>query len=132
VTIIDPTPVGFWKTEGQATVLPFESVGLLGRLAAIVINNALEAHLPSVRDCVDPKWDPKERARVLAYISDQRFRSTGYMGYSTCRICGKDNGTADFSDGRYVWPEGFDHYIREHAVRPPRAFVRHVLWMVSR
>lgn len=127
MTILDPIRVGFWKTEGRAPGLPFEGAGLLGRMAAIFVQNATEAHLPSVFDCIDTSWDPKERDRVLAYVSDNRFRKVSYMGFSTCRICGKDNGTADFADWRYVWPEGFAHYIKDHAVRPPRAFVQHVL-----
>jgi len=69
---------------------------------------------------------------VIQYISDQRFRGEAYMGYSTCRICGKDNGTADFSDGFYVWPEGFAHYLSEHKVRPPATFVLHALGRVKR
>ena len=127
MTIIDPIHVGFWKTEGHAPRLPFESVGLLGRVAALLIGDALEAHLPSVWDHIDRNWDPREREKVLRYVSDPRHRSTAYMGFSTCRICGKSNGTADFSDGWYVWPEGFGHYISQHSVRPPKAFVAHVM-----
>lgn len=125
--IIDPIAVGFWRTEGHATGLPLESAGLMGRIFAIFVQNAMEAHLPSVFDHIEPKWDPSERNRVLRYVSDQRWLCESYMGYSTCRICGKDNGSADFSDGWYKWPEGLAHYISAHSVRPPGAFVAHVL-----
>ena len=47
------------------------------------------------------------------------------MGYSPCRICGVDNGAAEYTDGTYVWPEGLAHYIYDHAVRLPEDLVRH-------
>lgn len=36
-------------------------------------------------------------------------------------------GTTCSSDGTFVWPEGFAHYLEEHAVRPPQEFVQHAL-----
>ena len=47
-------------------------------------------------------------------------------GLSTCRLCGKANGSQEFSDGHYLWPEGLGHYIREHGVRLPAWFEQHV------
>lgn len=83
---------------------------------------------PDVRDFVDPSWDPTERDTVLAYVQDQKFRGESWLGYSACRLCAKtDNGSADFDDGVYQWPEGFGHYIKHHSVRPPDHFVGHVL-----
>lgn len=128
MTIIDPIPVGFWKSNGKARGFS-EAIGggLLGVLAAALLEGSLEAHLPNVFDCVEPGWDPREREKVLQHVSDPRYRSTAYMGFATCRICGKNNGSADFSDGWYRWPEGFGHYISQHAVKPPQAFITHVL-----
>lgn len=40
-------------------------------------------------------------------------------GHSTCRICGVPNGSAELTNGVYVWPEGLGHYVREHSVRLP-------------
>lgn len=55
-----------------------------------------------------------------------------YMGYSTCRVCGKkDNGDSEYSDGTYVWPSGFAHYVLEHQVRPPDEFVQHAINMTT-
>lgn len=82
---------------------------------------------PDVRRFIDPSWDRVERNRVIAYVSDPRFRGDGYRGWSDCRICGKNNGRSDFTDGVYVWPEGFGHYLSQHDVRPPADFVAHVL-----
>jgi len=47
------------------------------------------------------------------------------MGISPCRLCGIKNGSLEFTDGTYLWPEGLVHYIREHAVRMPEAVVAH-------
>lgn len=86
--------------------------------------------LPWPGDFVDPQWDPDERGMVLLYVeqfgafSQQHVRFS-WRGYSTCRICGARNGSVCISDGTFVWPEGFAHYIREHQVRPPPAFVEH-------
>jgi len=87
---------------------------------------------PDVRAFVDPSWNWAERDKVIRYVSDSRFLGDQYRGMSTCRICRIwNNGSADYSDGVYVWPEGFGHYLREHSVRPPAAFVAHVLRQVS-
>jgi hypothetical protein len=79
------------------------------------------------QDCVDPSWDPAERRLVADYIAQRRFESTPYMGFSTCRLCGCHNGNRDFTDGVYIWPEGFSHYLTGHLVRPSDAFIQHVI-----
>jgi hypothetical protein len=82
---------------------------------------------PDVRTFVDPNWDTRERLKVTRYLEDPRFRGASYRGWSDCRICGKENGSADYTDGVFVWPEGFSHYLRHHSVKPPAAFIAHVL-----
>lgn len=41
--------------------------------------------------------------------------------------CNKNIGTKDLSDGVWVWPEGFEHYIRKHHVKPGAEFIRHTI-----
>ncbi len=83
--------------------------------------------LPDPHAMVDASWDKSERDRVLAYLKTGKAVMR-YMGYSDCRICGKTiDGTGDMSDGVWVWPEGFGHYLSLHDVRPPAEFVTHVL-----
>jgi len=43
------------------------------------------------------------------------------MGYSTCRICGQLNGTSELTDGRFIWPEGLPHDVRDHQVALPQS-----------
>jgi len=39
-----------------------------------------------------------------------------WMGWSNCRICGKENGSVCLTDGEFVWPEGYIHYILDHNI----------------
>jgi hypothetical protein len=83
------------------------------------------ARFPRAQDAVDLAWDQRERELILGHL--QRGRIAGQCrGISDCRICGLPNGSADMTDGVFVWPEGFTHYINAHGVRPPEAFVDHV------
>jgi hypothetical protein len=47
------------------------------------------------------------------------------MGRSKCRLCGKPNGSGEFTDGTYAWPEGLAHYVYDHSVRLPQEFMDH-------
>lgn len=80
---------------------------------------------PDVDDFVDPEWDENEREFIANYLTHGLLGRT-YMGWSTCRVCGKaDNGDSEHSDGVFVWPSGLAHYVSEHSVRLPQEFVRH-------
>lgn len=84
----------------------------------------LDPGWPDVRDFVDVSWDEDEREEVSYYLRSGTL--VWYcMGFSTCRICGKRNGTNEFSDGTFMWPEGLAHYVEDHAVRPPERVVAH-------
>ena len=86
---------------------------------------------PDVADFVDTSWDEDERYTVSATL--RRATAVGHcMGFSPCRICGKQNGTSEFSDGTYIWPEGLAHYIADHAVRLPQSLVEHALETMDR
>jgi hypothetical protein len=79
---------------------------------------------------VDTTWDPQERDRVIAYV-ERAPDVERWRGYSFCRLgCNGDDvdmGVSDKGDDKFIWPEGFGHYLRVHGVRPPEEFVRHVL-----
>lgn len=49
-----------------------------------------------------------------------------FDGSSSCRLCGKDNGSRTFyCKGReetWEFPDGIVHYARDHHVQPTRAF----------
>lgn len=95
-------PVGFWKREDA------------------------KGDLPDPRAHVDRAWSWAERARVAAYLREGEVEAS-YLGQTSCRFrCGipaSALGAKDLSDGRWVWPEGFAHYVELHAVRPPEDFL---------
>ncbi len=106
------TKIGFWAAQ------PDELLS--------VLLNVLDP-LPDPRTLVDPDWEKADREKLAAYL-DAGERVETFFGYSWCRF-GCDNhsemGTADLSDGVYLWPEGLSHYVRVHKVRLPEAFARH-------
>lgn len=98
-------------------------------------------------DFVDETWDPAERATVIAYLKQTlpEFKMS-YCGYSWCRLCPEGppippgggpipagseyrhmNGSSDYGDGTFEWPQGYAHYVEAHGVKPPQEFVEHVL-----
>lgn len=81
---------------------------------------------PDASDFVDTSWDEEEWSEVGLYLT-HGLVARAWMGYSPCRLCDNaTNGNLDLTDGRYLWPEGLAHYVRDHHVRLPRDFVEHV------
>lgn len=95
---------------------------LLGYWSA---DDETESSWPNVAERVDPDWDPVERRKVAEYLRNGAY-AIGYMGYSTCRFCRRNNGSKELTDERYLWPEGLSHYVEDHDVRLPASFVAHV------
>lgn len=85
-----------------------------------------EPGLPDPRDHIDSSWSVAERDRTLRYLDSAPYEATVYMGWSECRLCGAANGTRDLTDGTFVFPEGFAHYLRDHCVRPSEGFLTHL------
>ncbi len=82
--------------------------------------------LPDPKDLVDEEWDEGICKKVFSHVELGDIVAS-YRGYSRCRICGKPNGSQERSDGKYIWPSGFGHYIMAHRVKPSEAFIEHVL-----
>jgi hypothetical protein len=81
---------------------------------------------PRVTDFVDERWDETERDLVASYL-EHGFVPWAGLGVSPCRMCGAPNGSAELTDGVYVWPEGLAHYVQEHRVRLPVSVIRHIV-----
>ena len=83
-----------------------------------------EAHegLPWPGNLIDPSWRDAERAHAIAYLKGGKSIAQ-YRGMSGCRLCGKRNGSQDFGDTSYVWPQGYAHYVEAHFVKPPQHFL---------
>lgn len=87
-----------------------------------------EPQYPNPIHFVDPNWDHTEKQKVLDYL-DKGEEVMWFRGHSWCRFhCGHSPmGSAECSDGTYVWPEGFKHYLEVHDVKPPQEFIEHCL-----
>jgi hypothetical protein len=92
------------------------------------------AHHPDYPDpaqLVDDSWDQDERSTVVQFLSYGQI-ARAYMGYSNCRICSlQTNGSLEYTDGVYQWPQGLAHYVEEHAVRLPLEFIVHAVRKVD-
>jgi hypothetical protein len=93
-------------------------------------DNLAQLTLPDPKLWVDRTWSIREQQRVLNHLSVGTMWE-GWFGPSYCRFgCDDDRhdmGSTDLTDGVYVWPQGFAHYIERHAVKPPQEFIDHVL-----
>ena len=63
--------------------------------------------------------------RMFDYLSNGALAG-GYRGTSYCRICRDRNGSKEYIDGFFLWPEGLAHYVKEHQIELPSDFVNHV------
>ena len=86
------------------------------------------------RDFVDESWDENQRNTVVSYLEItlglrhlRRKVLYRWRGSSYCRFCNQRNGSRCYTDGTYVWPSGFSHYLLEHGVKPPKEFIDHVM-----
>jgi hypothetical protein len=77
---------------------------------------------PDVRRFVDSSWSVDEREAVADWL-DSGVKIRFFLGASTCRFCGRANGSSEASDGEFLWPDGLGHYVREHDVRLPSSVV---------
>ena len=83
---------------------------------------------PHPRELPKRDWDPALKDRICAYLGSGRVLDS-YMGFACCRFrdCrGQNLGTSDCSDGTWLWPEGFEHYIAVHDISLPEEFLRTV------
>jgi hypothetical protein len=89
--------------------------------------------LPDPKTLVDKVWRQSgEASIILTYLRQRGIKKANYRGCSSCRWEGcqyhkKPLGSWDMTDGYFVWPEGYIHYVDHHAVKPPEHFITAVL-----
>jgi hypothetical protein len=79
---------------------------------------------PDPRSLVRPGWESENRDRIAAYLSAGHV--VGYcMDYAFCRFrdCSERLGTADMTDGEWIWPEKLEHYVLHHSVCLPEKLI---------
>ena len=75
----------------------------------------------------DIAWLGKREFLIALRALEQTAMKIRYKGHSSCRICGKSNGSVEHKANGWLWPEGYIHYVEEHNVRPSLAFQEMVL-----
>ncbi|PUZ24559.1 hypothetical protein GA0116948_105194 [Chitinophaga costaii] len=83
-----------------------------------------ETDYPDPAWFTDHNWDAAIRQQVLVHLKAGKPMPYTYMGQSWCRFrCDGPRtgrlGSMEFTDGKYVWPEGLVHYLEAHALRLP-------------
>lgn len=89
-----------------------------------------EPELPHPREYIDQSWDCAERDRAIVYLEQSYRLSYFACGFSCCRL-GCEHvqphmGNKEYTDGVWLFPEGFLHYVRLHRVKPPPDFLEHM------
>jgi hypothetical protein len=108
----------------HANVLSLRRIGYWKPAPSGIARNQAD-EWPDPASFVDASWDADLRDMVADYL-DCGFVWRAFAGLSPCRLCGQSNGALELSDGAFLWPSGLAHYIRDHQVRLPAEFVKHV------
>lgn len=82
--------------------------------------------LPDPVSLAGAEWVETEREDVEDYLG-RGFVSSASLGREQCRLCGRQNGSLELSDGTFCWPEGLRHYVQAHSLALPREFIDHVV-----
>src|SRR5690242_3725805 len=92
-------------------------------------HSTYEPDYPDPGKFVDNEWDKEEKGNIFRYLQSGHSMPYVAKGVSWCRFrCGVNHLDADeFTDGKYVWPEGLAHYIDKHEVRLPNEVIEFML-----
>src|SRR5436305_9788531 len=79
---------------------------------------------PKPQWLVRPGWHAGESDQIVGYLRAGN-PCLSWFGASHCRfrVCRQANGSSDFTDGEWIWPEGLAHYLEKHSVILPEEFV---------
>ncbi|WP_153798509.1 hypothetical protein [Foetidibacter luteolus] len=88
-------------------------------------HSLFEPSLPDPAWFVDNSWDQTVKERILYHLRNGVRTPVIHLGSSWCRFrCGKDVlGSKEFTDGKFVWPVGLEHYVDYHNIRLPQEIV---------
>lgn len=78
--------------------------------------------LPRPEGLIRVGWRLSERDKIAEYLH-RGVPINSFGGFATCRLCDEVLGTKDLTDGEWVWPERLEHYITDHDVALPKAFI---------
>ena len=61
------------------------------------------------------KLPPETKQKIKDFLEKGELYAA-WRGSSSCRICGKTNGSTCLKNGNFIYPEGYLHYILDHDV----------------
>jgi hypothetical protein len=116
--------IGFWRESPLTRLLeePRHSQSYIQKMKA-KYEDFVEIQPHCLID--ETFWETHNKEGVVNYLKKGTMLSA-YMGFSNCRLCDNMLGTKDLSDGFFVWPEQFDHYITEHNLVIPEYFYEYI------
>lgn len=118
-------PIGYWR-DTEVLPMSFTGTGSGSPFADLAVaftqvaNTALPWPEPNGRLAQEAK------ERVAVYLR-QGLVNDVYKGKAYCKLCHADLGSSDLTDGEFVWPEGYAHYVLEHNVMPDLDLLAKVL-----
>lgn len=71
----------------------------------------------------DLNWFQSEEYHACIKYLNAGRKYKGYKGWANCRICKARLGTYDMIsyDKKWIYPEGYEHYLIEHKLKPSRS-----------
>lgn len=81
--------------------------------------------LPRFEEEVDLDWSQRERAATIDYLATGTLYNAN-PAVLDCPECGQPFTSDNYTDGLYVWPAAYPHYVAKHGVKPPEKFLLHI------
>jgi hypothetical protein len=76
---------------------------------------------------IETAWEGKEEFLQKLNRKEKSASRQQFKGISTCRICKCANGSVEYSNSKFIWPEGYRHYIESHNIKPSDDFFNYVM-----
>jgi len=84
-----------------------------------------QPNFPDPGTLVKTDFDVNNINQIIYLLENAKTKSFSQMGFSWCRFrCGSENmGNKELTNGKYIWPEGLAHYVKEHKILLPFDFL---------
>lgn len=79
----------------------------------------------------DQNYEHGVGSEFFKHYLDNGIRCNQFRGSSSCRICGKNLGSFERHDNKYIWPDQLSHYL-EHDVILPEEFIKYMRYAGTR
>jgi hypothetical protein len=113
--------VGYWKDPKSKTIY-------LNPEDEKIMKEAYEFAIPQNIKTKNYSLDLKEK--IVDFLRNGNI-VTMYLGTSYCRFnCGipsSEMGNSTLTDGKFIWPEGYCHYIESHNLAVPEFFLQKIM-----